>query len=60
MKTTVLAAAAAVTFSLSLPAAAEFKLDSRYTDADGDLVADIPPESEQVDPGTLIFAYTPV
>ncbi|WP_111493478.1 MULTISPECIES: phosphate/phosphite/phosphonate ABC transporter substrate-binding protein [Marinobacter] len=40
---------------------AEFKLDSRYTDADGDLVADIPSDpSQQVDPSTLIFAYTPV
>lgn len=43
------------------PALAEFKLDSRYTDSDGDLIADIPTdESKQVDPSTLIFAYTPV
>jgi len=36
-------------------------LDARYCDVDGDLVADIPTDaSEQVDPGTLIFAYTPV
>ena len=42
-------------------AQAEFKLDSRYTDSDGDLIADIPSDaSEQVDPDTLIFAYTPV
>ena len=46
---------------VSFPAAAEFKLDPRFTDADGDLIADIPSDpSEQVDPGTLIFAYTPV
>lgn len=43
------------------PAHAEFKLDSRYTDADGDLIADIPSDpAQQVDPSTLIFAYTPV
>jgi len=36
-------------------------LDSRYTDADGDLVADAPADPKQwVDPATLIFAYTPV
>lgn len=36
-------------------------LDSRYTDADGDLVADAPKDPKQwVDPATLIFAYTPV
>ncbi|WP_229740491.1 phosphate/phosphite/phosphonate ABC transporter substrate-binding protein [Gemmobacter megaterium] len=40
---------------------AEFKLDDRYTDADGDLVADIPTDKAQlVDPAQLIFAYTPV
>ncbi len=42
-------------------AQAEFTLDSRFTDADGDLIADIPTdESQLVDPDTLIFAYTPV
>ncbi|HUS53997.1 MAG TPA: phosphate/phosphite/phosphonate ABC transporter substrate-binding protein [Thermohalobaculum sp.] len=42
-------------------AQAEFALDSRYTDADGDLIADIPTDASQlVDPDTLIFAYTPV
>jgi phosphonate transport system substrate-binding protein len=36
-------------------------LDSRFTDADGDLIADIPTDASQlVDPDTLIFAYTPV
>ncbi len=47
--------------AIALPAAADFQLDSRYTDNDGDLIADIPSDpSQQVDPGTLIFAYTPV
>ncbi|MFN3314963.1 MAG: phosphate/phosphite/phosphonate ABC transporter substrate-binding protein [Hyphomonas sp.] len=42
-------------------AAAEFSLDERYTDADGDMVADIPTDpAELVDPAQLIFAYTPV
>ncbi len=42
-------------------ASAEFKIDSRYTDADGDLVADTPSDpAKQIDPPTLIFAYTPV
>ncbi len=34
-------------------------LDTIYCDADGDLVADAPAD-ELVDPGTLVFAYTPV
>lgn len=35
-------------------------LDARYTDANGDLVADRPADvTQQVDPDTLIFAYTP-
>ena len=47
--------------ALALPASAEFQLDSRYTDNDGDLIADIPSDpADQVDPSTLIFAYTPV
>ena len=42
-------------------AQAQFALDSRYTDADGDLIADIPTDASQlIDPDTLIFAYTPV
>lgn len=45
----------------TIVANAEFKLDSRYQDADGDLIADIPSDPSQlVDPDTLIFAYTPV
>ncbi len=40
---------------------AEFKLGSRFQDADGDMVADTPSDpGKQIDPGTLIFAYTPV
>ena len=40
---------------------AEFKLGSRFQDADGDMVADTPTDpSRWVDPATLIFAYTPV
>ena len=36
-------------------------LDERFCDADGDLIADIPTDpSRQIDPDTLIFAYTPV
>ncbi len=54
------AALAALLFATA-SAQAEFKLDSRYQDKDGDLVADIPSDpGQQVDPDTLIFAYTPV
>lgn len=60
MKYTTLLAATALAAAFSVPAAAEFKLDPRYSDSDGDLIADIPAADEQVDPGTLIFAYTPV
>ena len=36
-------------------------LDKRFCDVDGDLIADIPTDpAQQVDPDTLIFAYTPV
>ena len=41
--------------------AAEFKLDSRFQDADADMVADIPSDpGKRMDPSSLIFAYTPV
>ncbi|MCF3932551.1 phosphate/phosphite/phosphonate ABC transporter substrate-binding protein [Acuticoccus sp. M5D2P5] len=54
-------ASVAVVALFATPALAEFKLDSRYQDNDGDLVADTPTdESQQIDPSTLIFAYTPV
>ena len=56
-----LLSALAVALLTAAPALAEFKLDSRYVDADGDLVADIPTDPSQlVDPAVLIFAYTPV
>ena len=54
------AATAAAVFVASVGAGA-FELGARYTDADGDLVADVPSDpAELVDPDTLIFAYTPV
>ncbi|SDZ87869.1 phosphate/phosphite/phosphonate ABC transporter substrate-binding protein [Rubrimonas cliftonensis] len=56
-----LSAVAGVALLAAAPAMAEFRLDSRYADADGDMIADIPTDPAQlVDPDTLIFAYTPV
>src|SRR5690606_7436375 len=56
-----LLAAAAMVIAGTIAAHAEFKLDSRYQDADGDLIADIPSDPDQLaDPDTIIFAYTPV
>ena len=50
-----------VALGLSTAPAAEFKLSSRFQDADGDMVADTPSDpTKQVDPNPLIFAYTPV
>ena len=58
---TLSAAVAISAIALAGPALAEFDLGERYTDDDGDLVADIPSDpAEQIDPDTLIFAYTPV
>ncbi len=57
------ARAALLAAAVLLPGAAhaEFKLDPRFTDANGDLVADAPTDpAKQIDPDTLIFAYTPV
>lgn len=49
----------AALFAISAPAAQA--LDTRYKDADGDMVADTPTNpAELIDPPTLIFAYTPV
>jgi len=60
MKLTALLSTVAA-LALAAPAHAEFKLGDRYTDNDGDLIADIPAdEPEWLDPATLIFAYTPV
>ena len=57
----ILAALALTTVIFTVPAQAEFKLDSRYSDADGDMIADIPTDASQLsDPDTLVFAYTPV
>ncbi|WP_462321054.1 phosphate/phosphite/phosphonate ABC transporter substrate-binding protein [Halochromatium sp.] len=45
----------------ALFAAPLFALDARFTDANGDLVADAPTEpADWIEPGTLVFAYTPV
>ena len=39
----------------------ESQLDPRYTDEDGDMLADLPEdEDEWLDPDTLVFAYSPV
>ncbi|MDO5668089.1 MAG: phosphate/phosphite/phosphonate ABC transporter substrate-binding protein [Alcaligenaceae bacterium] len=36
-------------------------MDPRFTDADGDLVADAPTDPKDwIDPATLVFSYTPV
>ena len=58
---------AAVALVLSLGGAASAQdcprgdLDKRFCDLDGDLIADTPTDvADQVDPDTLIFAYTPV
>ncbi len=60
-KSAALIATLAFAVAASAPAYAEFKHDSRYSDTDGDLIADIPDDPSQlVDPSTLIFAYTPV
>jgi phosphonate transport system substrate-binding protein len=56
----------AVAGLVAAPAAAQqapapSALDARYSDRNGDMVADAPQDaSQQVDPSTLIFAYTPV
>ncbi len=53
--------AGATALSLSLSVSAAFALDTRFKDADGDMVADAPTNpAELIDPPTLIFAYTPV
>ena len=58
-------AALALTMTLAGPVAAQDcergDLDKRYCDVNGDLIADTPTDpADQVDPDTLIFAYTPV
>lgn len=50
----------AATLFTMLPLSAH-ALDQRFTDADGDLVADAPKDPKQwVDPSVLVFSYTPV
>ncbi len=45
----------------TLSAGSALALDARFTDANGDLIADAPTDTKQlVDPPVLIFAYTPV
>jgi phosphonate transport system substrate-binding protein len=55
---------ATITVAASLAAFAAVPaqaLDQRFTDADGDMVADAPKDPKQfVDPPVLIFSYTPV
>ncbi|MEX5729974.1 phosphonate transport system substrate-binding protein [Rhodovulum iodosum] len=62
--TTVAAAAALGAFGMAAQAQEDCPrgdLDDRFCDRDGDLIADIPEESDQwLDPDTLVFAYTPV
>ncbi|TVR42538.1 MAG: phosphate/phosphite/phosphonate ABC transporter substrate-binding protein [Planctomycetota bacterium] len=51
----------AALFAASSLSASESQLDSRFTDADGDLIADPPSDSSQwVNPRVLVFSYTPV
>lgn len=57
----IIAAAAALAVAPAIAQAQDFQLDDRFTDADGDMVADAPADSsEWLDPDTLVFAYTPV
>jgi phosphonate transport system substrate-binding protein len=44
----------------ALLATQAYAMDPRYVDKDGDMIADTPPAAEQIDPPTLVFAYTPV
>jgi phosphonate transport system substrate-binding protein len=65
MNTLFSGAAAVLAMSLATSVAAQDcprgTLDKMFCDVDGDLVADTPTDpADQVDPDTLIFAYTPV
>lgn len=52
---------AIISFFATASVAASADMSSRYSDKDGDMIADIPTDAAQhVDPDTLIFAYTPV
>lgn len=55
------AATALIALAFAATPASAFELGERYEDKDGDLIADIPSDpGKQIDPNTLIFAYTPV
>ncbi|MFK7876680.1 MAG: phosphate/phosphite/phosphonate ABC transporter substrate-binding protein [Paracoccaceae bacterium] len=65
--TTTLLSGAAMVLTLGLGTQASAQdcprgdLDTRFCDVDGDLIADTPTDpADQIDPDTLIFAYTPV
>jgi phosphonate transport system substrate-binding protein len=61
MRSLFLATVAIVTSLAAFVAAPAHALDKRFTDADGDLVADAPKDPKQfVDPPVLVFSYTPV
>ena len=65
MNTLLSGAAFAFALTLAGPVAAQDcprgSLDKRFCDVDGDLIADTPTDpADQIDPDTLIFAYTPV
>ena len=67
LKSMLLGAVAGLALAVASPLTASAQdcphgdLDARYCDTDGDLVADIPSNAaDQIDPDTLIFAYTPV
>ncbi len=61
MRSIILATVAIVTSLAAAAAAPAHALDKRFTDADGDLVADAPKDPKQfVDPPVLVFSYTPV
>jgi phosphonate transport system substrate-binding protein len=61
MRVRFLAVAAAAVCFAALAIAPSQALDPRFTDADGDLVADAPKDPKLlVDPPVLIFSYTPV
>ncbi|KIN65579.1 putative phosphate/phosphite/phosphonate ABC transporter, periplasmic binding protein [Sulfitobacter noctilucae] len=65
MTTLLSGAALSVAMGLTTSASAQDcphgDLDARFCDVDGDLIADTPTDAaDQLDPDTLIFAYTPV
>ena len=61
MRSIFIATVAIVTSLVAFAGAPAHALDKRFTDADGDLVADAPKDPKQfVDPPVLVFSYTPV